>query len=135
MTTPGPIARSPEKRRHARVIFNRSVHLFVQEKSHGRYPARNLSMGGLFVEGALNLPVGEDCRLELHETGRHSCLILTFSGKIQRCEKDGVGVTFTGMEDDSYMFLQTMVLYSSDDPLGVAEDFIEDFNPDSVSTY
>jgi hypothetical protein len=38
------------------------------------------------------------------------------------------------MEDDSYMFLQTMVLYSSDDPLGVAEDFFEDFNPNSVST-
>jgi hypothetical protein len=134
MTTPGPIVLSPEKRRHARVIFNRSVKLFIQEKSHGQYPARNLSMGGLFVEGNISLPIGEDCRLELHEIGRHSSLILTFSGKIQRCEKDGVGVQFTGMEDDSYMFLQTMVLYSSDDPLGVAEDFFEDFTPNSVST-
>lgn len=134
MTTPGPIVLSPEKRRHARVIFNRTVKLFIQEKNRGQYPARNLSMGGLFVEGAIDLPVGEDCRLELHENGRHSSLILTFLGKVQRCEKDGVGVKFTGMEDDSYMFLQTMVLYSSDDPLGVAEDFFEDFNPNSVST-
>lgn len=89
-------------------------------------------MGGLFIEGDINLPMGENCRLELHETGSHSSLILTFSGKIKRCEKDGVGVKFTAMEDDSFMFLQTMVLYSSDDPVGVAEHFLEDFVSPSV---
>lgn len=134
MTTLGQFVLSPEKRRHTRVIFNRSVKLFTQEKGHGQYPARNLSLGGLFVEGDISLPIGEDCRLELHETGRHSSLVLNFFGKIQRCERDGVGVQFTGMEDDSYMFLQTMILYSSDDPLGVAEDFFENFTPRSVST-
>lgn len=134
MRTPGPIVLSPEKRRHTRVIFNRSVKLFIKEKSHGQYPARNLSLGGLFVEGDISIPVGEACRLELHETGRHSSLILTFLGKIQRHEKDGIGVKFISMEDDSFMFLQTMVLYSSDDPLGVAENFFENFVPNSVST-
>jgi len=133
MRTTGPIALSPEKRRDTRVIFTRSVKLFAKGKLQGRYPARNLSLGGLFVEGAIDLSDGEDCHLELHETGRHSSLILTFSGKIIRQEKDGVGVKFTSMGEDSFMFLQTMVLYSSDEPVGVAEQFLETFNPEKIS--
>jgi hypothetical protein len=133
MSTTGPIALSPEKRRHARVVFTRSVKLLGKRKSLGQYSAKNLSLGGMFIEGDIKIPVGEECRLELHETGSHSSLILTFSGKILRCDRNGVGVAFTEMEKDSFMFLQTMVLYSSDDPTGVAENFLEDFAPGSMT--
>ena len=134
MTTAGPSVFNPDKRRHTRVIFTRSVKVFAQERSQGQYPARNLSLGGLFIEGDIDIPVGGDCRLELHETGRRSSLILNFCGTVLRREKDGVGVKFTNMEEDSFMFLQTMVLYSSDDPIGVAEHFLEDFVPKPAST-
>jgi len=133
MTTAAPSAFTPEKRRHTRVIFTRSVKVFAQDTLRGHFPARNLSLGGLFIEGDINIPVGGDCRLELHETGRRSSLILNFCGTVCRQEKDGVGVHFTSMEDDSFMFLQTMVLYSSDDPIGVAEHFLEGFVPKSAS--
>jgi hypothetical protein len=134
MTTAGPSAFNPEKRRHTRVIFTRSVKVFIQDKPQGQFPARNLSLGGLFIEGDVNLPIGEDCRLELHETGRRSSLILNFCGTVLRREKGGIGVKFTNMEEDSFMFLQTMVLYSSDDPIGVAENFLEDFVQKPAST-
>ncbi len=134
MTTAGSSAFNPEKRRHTRVIFTRSVKVFIQDKPQGQFPARNLSLGGLFIEGEVNLPIGEDCRLELHETGRRSSLILNFCGTVLRREKGGIGVKFTNMEEDSFMFLQTMVLYSSDDPIGVAENFLEDFVQKPAST-
>lgn len=133
MITGGPIARSPEQRGVTRVIFTRSVRLFVRDALLGSYPARNLSLGGLFIEGSLDIPTGESCRLELHETGVHSSLILTFIGTVVRREPDGVGVKFTSMEADSFMFLQTMVLYFSDEPIGVAEQFLETFVPDQSS--
>ncbi len=133
MTIAGPLVFTPEKRMDIRVIFTRSVKVYSQGKLQGQFPVRNLSLGGLFVEGAPDLPVGQDCRLELHETGRRSSLILTFSGMVRRREEDGVGICFTGMEDDSFMFLQTMILYSSDDPMGVAEHFLEHFVPKSFS--
>jgi hypothetical protein len=132
MGTRATIILSPDNRRYTRVIFTRCVKLFFKGIVLGKYPARNLSQGGLFIEGDINIPIGEDCGLELYETGRHSSLILTFSGKIVRHEKDGVGIEFTSMKEDSFMFLQTMVLYSSDDPVGVAERFLEGFVPDSV---
>ena len=115
------------------MIFTRSVKVFTQDKLQGQFPARNLSLGGLFIEGDINIPVGADCRLELHETGHRSSLIVNICATVRRKDKDGVGVHFTKMEDDSFMFLQTMVLYSSDDPIGVAEHFLEDFVPKSAS--
>lgn len=134
MTTAGMLTFTPEKRKHTRVIFSRNVRVFSGGELRGQFPARNLSLGGLFIEGATDIPIGQDCRLELHETGRRSSLILKFCGTVRRKENDGVGVCFTSMEDDSYMFLQTMVLYSSDDPIGVAERFLENFVPKSSAS-
>lgn len=133
MTTAGPQTFTPEKRRHARVIFTRSVRVFHRDRLLGQFPARNLSLGGLYVQGKVDIAAGEPCRLELHETGRRSSLIVNFCATVCRKDPDGVGVHFTSMEDDSFMFLQTMVLYFSDDPIGVAEHFLEDFTPKSAS--
>ncbi|MCL1980901.1 MAG: PilZ domain-containing protein [Proteobacteria bacterium] len=120
---------TPDKRLDMRVIFTRTVKVFSQGKLQGQFPVRNLSLGGLFIEGIHDIPVGQDCRLELYETGNRSSLILKFTGTVRRKTEEGIGIIFTGMEDDSFMFLQTMVLYSSDDPIGVAVHFFEDFVP------
>lgn len=133
MTTPGPLVFSPEKRRHFRVVFTRSVKLYFQGTLRGQFPARNLSIGGMFLDGITDIPVGESCRLELYETGQRSSLILKFNGVVVRREAGGIGVKFSSMEEDSFMFLQTMVLYSSDDPIGVAEHFLEGFAPNITS--
>lgn len=117
----------PEKRRHTRVVFTRTVRLSVNDSVLGEFPARNLSMGGLFIDNSTLADVVDgECELELHEKGEHSSLILKFSAKVVRVEQAGVAIEFTDMEDDSFMFLQTMVLYASDDPIGIAKDFLED---------
>jgi hypothetical protein len=124
----------PERRQEMRVIFTRTVDVFSLGKFHGRYPARNISLAGLFVEGRLDLPVGQECRLEFHEVGLRSSLILEFYGMVRRKTESGIGINFTSMEDDSFMFLQTIILYSSDDPPGVAEHFLDRFVLKSVTT-
>ena len=121
---------SPEKRRHTRVDFTRGVRIFSNQEVVGRYPAKNLSLGGIFIQGDIDIPVGEECCLEMRQPGSHASFLITFSGKILRRDQHGVGVAFVEMERDSYMYLQTMVLYSAADPSGVAENFREDFAPD-----
>lgn len=119
----------PENRQHTRVVFTRTVRLYVDDTRVGEYAARNLSMGGLFMQGeGFNLKPGVQCALELHEEGQQSSLILKFSAQILRVDDTGIAVEFLDMEDDSFMFLQTMVLYASDDPIGIAQDFLEDFS-------
>ncbi|PID71580.1 MAG: hypothetical protein CSB34_06390 [Desulfobulbus propionicus] len=118
----------PEQRQYTRVVFTRTIRLHIDGARVGEYAARNLSMGGVFMEGEnLQLTLGKHCTLELHEKGQQSSLILKISAKISRIEDTGVAVEFLDMEDDSFMFLQTMVLYASDDPIGIAQDFLEDF--------
>ncbi len=128
MTPSFPPRLRPEKRRHSRVVFTRTVRLFDGDAKLGEYAVRNLSIGGLFLEGASDVEPGRMLRIELHETGQTSSLILNFYGRTTRVGAGGIAVEFVEMEDDSFMFLQTMVLYASDDPIGVAENFLEDFD-------
>jgi hypothetical protein len=130
MPQAGPPSIRDENRKFHRVVFTRTVTIAIGDRQFKQLRAKNLSLGGLFIEGVLDgVRVGDDCHLTLTESGRRSTLLLQFEGKITRVEDKGVGVEFTAMEDDSYMFLQTMLLYSSDDPLGVVADFLEDFSP------
>ena len=133
MTKAAPLILSSERRKHPRVHFNRKVRLCAGEGSHGRFPTRDLSLGGMFIEGTFKLAVGDSCQFVFHETGQRATSLFPFSGKVLRRDANGIGVEFTSMKEESFMFLQTMVLYSSDDPVDVALDFMEDFIPVSKS--
>ncbi len=110
------------------MIFDRTVRFSLHGVVYAGMKIRDLSLGGLFVLGEFpGAAVHDHCRLELHEVGRHSCLILHFEAQIVRKEKEGIGLRFTAMGEDAYRFLQTMVLYYTDDPYGVALEFLEDF--------
>lgn len=126
--------KNKNKRSYARVIFHRTARLILHGKTFEQQKIRNLSIIGLFLEGKFDAAIGDLCSIELHETGHHSCLILTFSAKVARVEQDGLGLEFLEMKPDSYMFLQTMILYATKDPLGVAEEFLEDFPPGTMAS-
>ncbi len=127
-----PSPSSGKNRRHERVVFTRTVKVRTADNIIGEFNIRNLSIGGVFMIGADVLDTGDECLIELHETGHHSSLILNFSGIVVRKDGQGIAVEFTDMGDDSFMFLQTMLLYASDDPTGIAEKFYESF--DEVSS-
>ncbi|MGE4558797.1 MAG: PilZ domain-containing protein [Desulfobulbus sp.] len=116
-----------DKRRFTRVPFERCVKLVASDATSQHFNAKNLSLGGMFLEGRGHLSVGQDCRIELHETGQRASLIYQICGKIAHAERNGLGIEFTGMEDYSLMYLQTLLLYSSDDPIAAAEHFAEGF--------
>lgn len=132
MSTVVSIPHIPEKRYHARVGCTRSVRIIGRHKTLGLYPVKNMSLGGIFIQGDIDIPIGEECCLEMRQTSKQASLLLTFSGKIIRRELNGVGVAFVTMDRDCFMFLQTIVLYSADDPNRVAENFSEDFAPGSL---
>jgi c-di-GMP-binding flagellar brake protein YcgR len=117
----------PDKRRCSRVPFRRNIKISAQGEVQKRCTTQNLSLGGMFIQGAVDLPLGHACRIELHETGRLASTIYRFGGKIAHKGKNGIGIEFTDMEDFSFTYIQTMVLYASDDPIEIAENFKEKF--------
>ncbi len=124
-----------DKRSYARVIFNRKAKLILHGRIYEEQPVKNLSLIGMFIAGSFDTEVNDICDVELREIGRHTCLTLNFTAKIVRVEKDGLGLEFKNMQPDSYMFLQTMILYATQDPLSVAEEFLEDFLPNQGVSY
>ena len=118
---------TPEKRQYVRVPFLRGVQLSRKNKPKGEFTVRNLSQGGMYLAGAINLPVGEDCRIDFPDSGRLVSMLYQVNGKIAHLDAEGFGICFTGMEDACFMYLQTMLLYAADDPLNTAELFVEQF--------
>lgn len=122
---PSPIL--PEKRRFVRVPFRRGVQLSSHDAATAHFAVVNLSQGGMYLEGAAGLDVGTDCRIEFQVAGPHVSFLYRVNCTIAHQDNEGFGVRFTGMEDECFMFVQTMVLYGTDDPLATAEQFVEEF--------
>ncbi len=115
----------PDKRHHVRVPFVKSVKVSGKEANQGCFAAKNLSLGGIYLAGSVPVPVGEDCRIELHASGRHASVLYPICGTVVHQDGKGVGIRFTGMEERSFTFLQAMLLYGSEDPIAMAEYFID----------
>ncbi len=116
-----------QERRFTRVGLSRTVSLFLGEDFYEQIQIRNLSVGGLFVEGDYSCKSGDLCEVELQETGSSCSLFLKLGAVVRRVEKDGLALQFNDMSNDSFMFLQTVVLYSAEDPRSAAKEFLDDF--------
>lgn len=114
-------------RRFTRVGLSRTVTLYLGGDFFEDIAIKNLSVGGLFVEGRYHCDVGEKCEVELQETGESCSLLLKLIALVRRVEEDGLALEFVEMTRDSLMFLQTVVLYSSENPCEAVEEFLEDF--------
>jgi len=115
------------KRRFTRVGLSRTVSLYVNDQFYDLVAIRNLSIGGLFVEGKYDCKIGEKCEVELQETGENCSLLLKLTAVVRRIEEYGLALEFEKMSDTNLMFLQTVVLYSSSDPCSAAEEFLVEY--------
>ena len=111
------------KRMFTRIEFSRKVSIHFQKNSYGPCSIRNLSLGGMFVVGDFEEDVGAICHLVFMQTGASSELTIRASAKVIRAGSDGIALEFTSMSNDSYMFLQTSLLYQADDPLPISLEF------------
>lgn len=116
-----------ERRRYSRVAVHRGGWISGQDEKQRFDQIRNLSMGGACLKGKNKFRPGDSCSLELHEDGRHSTRIIKLCGRVIRSSSDNLALKFVHMDLESYMFLQTMVLYNAEDPLGIVSEFQDDF--------
>ncbi len=121
-----------ERRRFSRVAFDRGAWLTMRNKRQRFEQLGNLSMGGACVHGHSSLQAGDICHLEIHDYGRHATRVVKFCVRIVRKEGDCLALEFVDMDVDGFMFLQTLVLYSADDPLGVVAEFQDNFSRPSM---
>lgn len=112
-------------RRFIRVNFNYNVELNFSGRIYAAQNICNLSLGGFCVRGSFAQQVGEVCTIELRESAG---LPVRFQaqGKVVWIGGDSMAVEFTAMDHDSFLGLQTALLYQAEDPLLLGAEFGRD---------
>ena len=124
-----------ERRRYSRVVFDRGSWLTDHDRRQRFDQVCNLSMGGACLQGSTSLRAGDMCDFELHEEGRTFCRIVKFCARVIRTGSNKLALEFVNMDVDNYMLLQTLVLYNTDDPIGIVTEFQDYFpNPPTAAT-
>ena len=118
---------NPKRRRYSRVKIDCSAWLIADGVRLRFDKVCNLSMGGACMLGQSPLKKGDLCELELHEFQGDTCMTYTYQARVAWTGNDRLAIEFTDMDSDSYMFLQTMILYHAEDPLDVVKEFQDGF--------
>jgi c-di-GMP-binding flagellar brake protein YcgR len=80
-----------KKRHHPRKSFRLCVTM-SHDRTTGKHQARDISLGGIFVETTEKLQPGQEVRLSIPFTNQDCHLKM--NGKVVRVTEDGVGVQF-----------------------------------------
>jgi len=124
-----------EKRKNIRIDFKTRVVLkCAGETISSDADSRDISLKGMFIRTDKVLAAGTPCDLDLILTGASTNLNLAIKGKITRQAADGLGVSFDGIDLDSYWHLKNLLLYNAQDPDEIEKEFPHSFE-ESPSAY
>ncbi len=115
------------RRRFTRVNFRQEAQLSFERNVYERQVINNLSLGGLYVEGQFQQHIGDLCTIELRQPGLET-VDFRAKGTVVRIDAQGMAVEFVTMEYESFLFLQTTLLYRADDPVALGTELKQDLS-------
>lgn len=107
------------KRKFIRVKILRQARLEFGGTGYDPCRIRDLSLSGMFVFGRFDQEVGDECTIRYSQTSAASHFHFQAKARVARSGRDGIAIEFISMPFDSYMLLQTTLLYEADDPLAI----------------
>lgn len=120
----------PEKKRDTtRVKFHTRAELHAEGKVVVG-SVENLSLKGMFLNtetSTFSFQTGQDVGVTLRLSGTSSKLSIDLQGKVIRWEQAGLGIEFTEMEFDTFVYLRNIVAYNAGDEDQIMEEFSNTF--------
>jgi hypothetical protein len=113
------------RREFSRVQVSVAVELAPPDQPKISGQGRELSVKGVFVSGARQLPAGTECPITIILAGTSESMYVRVSGRVVYANTDGMGIEFFEMDVDSFTHLQNLVLYNSLDTAKVEREFQE----------
>jgi len=113
------------KRKFIRVDVVQQARLDFQDIGYDPCRIKNLSLTGMFVFGSFKQQVGDECIIRYSQTCSSSHFYFKAIAKVVRIMNDGLAIEFSSMPLDSYMLLQTTLLYEAVDPLAIGLELPE----------
>lgn len=114
------------KRKFTRVDIGQQVKLDFEGISYDTCKIKDMSLTGMFVVGTINQKIGDECTIKFSQATTETNYYFKARAKIVRMTDDGIGIEYISMPFDSYSFLQTILLYESDNPLEIGSQIPED---------
>ena len=100
-----------EKRDFVRIHFERQVQLDFITAFYDNCQIRNLSFGGMFVNGKFPHTVDDQCYVNLAQTSKTTSLTLKALAKVIRQDEKGIVLGFVSMSFESLLSLEMIILY------------------------
>ena len=86
---------------------------------------KDLSLSGMFVFGDFNQKTGDECIIRYSQESTASHFQFKAKAKVTRIANDGLAIEYVSMPFDSYMLLQTTLLYEAVDPMDICLEIPE----------
>lgn len=115
--------RKSHGRQHQRIELFRMAGITFLGHPRQIYQTRNISLTGISLTTQLDLPAGTPCSITLAERWSDQVFVMNFTGKVVRPTQDGLAIQFTEMALKPYSLLQTVLLYGSNNPLSLGQEF------------
>lgn len=114
------------KRKYNRVKIVQEAWLYFKGSNYGPCRIRDINLTGLFVYGPFHQRTGDECILGYSEERTASNCYFKAKARVVRTKIDGIALEFKSMPLDSYILLQSTLLYEAADPLTIVYDLPAD---------
>ena len=107
------------QRRFIRVEIIQEARLAFDDVRYDSCRIKDINLTGIFVFGTFNQQTGDECIIRYSQTCSASHFYFKAKARVVRAMNDGVALEFISMPLDSYMLLQTTLLYEAVNPLAI----------------
>jgi hypothetical protein len=112
-------------RQYTRVDFQRDVYIDFNGKQYTHNTVNNLSLGGMYVKGEFDQQKGDICTVELSNPENDLGIELRARCTVVWVNEEGMALEFLSMGHESFLFLQTTLLYEAEDPMQLGAEFVK----------
>ena len=120
----------PQKKRDTtRVEFHTRAELEIEGQVLSG-TVEDLSLKGMFLKteaSQQSIHIGQEVKVTIRFSGTTSNLSVDVQGKVVRLTQEGLGIEFTDMEFDSFVYLRNVVAYNAGDEDAIMDEFSHTF--------
>ncbi|MCF7949916.1 MAG: PilZ domain-containing protein [Spirochaetia bacterium] len=120
----------PQKKRDTtRVEFHTRAELEIEGQVVSG-TVEDLSLKGMFLKtdaSQQSIQIGQEVMVTIRFSGTTSNLSIDVQGKVVRLTQQGLGIEFTDMEFDSFVYLRNVVAYNAGDEDAIMDEFSRTF--------
>lgn len=105
---------SKDRRRYHRINIDEEVNLELSGVTYNRCRIKNISIGGMFIDGCFPPKNMENCEIKISYKQQSKEPSFQASVVVAWKNEEGVGFKFTAMNSDSHMFLRRKLINNTE---------------------